>query len=51
MRTQEEVQKEIDAMKRDLELMKTKPIHSEEARQNAMFCQRQVISALEWCVE
>jgi len=51
MRTESEIKKEIAAMKRDLEFMEKKPIHSEEARENAMFCQRQVIKVLEWCVE
>lgn len=51
MKTKEVIQKEINDMKRDLEIMKTRPARSEEMRKRAMGTQKFVIEALEWVLE
>jgi len=48
VRTKEEVEKEIENMKKDYEKMKILPIATEEKREHALFCQQQVIDALMW---
>jgi hypothetical protein len=51
MKTKEEIQKEIQNLETDLKTMKKLPCITEENRENALFCQQQIINALKWTLE
>lgn len=46
MKTEEEINKELKDLKDDLKVMENLPLSG-----NAVFCQQQIISMLEWVLE
>ena len=49
--SEKRIKKEIEDMESDLEIMKTMEDIPDVNRENALFCQRQVIAALKWTLE